>query len=57
MIPSPGGIGLFRGKMIMLCGKLAQIPMTVNGTSTEEDFEIIKFIEDSVAFTMLLKKH
>jgi hypothetical protein len=30
MIPSLGGIGLFRGKMMMLCGKLAQIPMTVN---------------------------
>jgi hypothetical protein len=46
MIPSLGGIGLFRGKLMMLCGKLAQIPMTVNGTSTKEDFEIIKFIED-----------
>jgi hypothetical protein len=30
--------------------------MTVNGTSTEEDFEIIKFIEDSALFTMLLEK-
>jgi hypothetical protein len=30
--------------------------MTVNGTSTEEDFEIIKFIEDSALFTMLLRK-
>ena len=29
MIPSLGGIGLFRGKLMMLCGKLAQIPMTV----------------------------
>jgi hypothetical protein len=56
MIPSLGGIGLFRGKLMMLCGKLTQIPMTVNGTSTEEDFEIIKFIEDSAPFTMLLKK-
>jgi hypothetical protein len=56
MIPSLGGIGLFRGKMMMLCGKLAQIPMTVNGTSTEDDFEIIKFIEDSAPFTMLLRK-
>jgi hypothetical protein len=27
--------------------------MNVNGTSTEEDFEIIKFIEDSAPFTML----
>jgi hypothetical protein len=56
MIPSLGGIGLFRGKLMMLCGKLAQIPMKVIGTSTEEDFEIIKFIEDNALFTMLLRK-
>jgi hypothetical protein len=56
MIPSLGGIGLFIGKLVMLCGKLTQIPMTVNGTSTEEDFEIIKFIEDIAPFTMLLGK-
>ena len=56
MIPSLGGIGLFRGKLMMLCGKIAQIPMTVNGTSTKEDFEIIKFIEDNALFTMLLEK-
>jgi hypothetical protein len=54
MVPSLGGIGLFRGKLITLCGKLTQIPMNVNGTSTEEDFEIIKFIEDNAPFTMLL---
>jgi hypothetical protein len=30
--------------------------MNVNGTSTEEDFEIIKFIGDSTPFTMLLRK-
>jgi hypothetical protein len=47
MIPSLGGIGLFRGKMVNLCGRLAQIPMNINGTLTEEDFEIIKFIEDN----------
>ena len=54
MVPSLGGIGLFRGKLITLCGKLVQIPMNVNGTSTEEDFETIKFIEDNTPFTMLL---
>jgi hypothetical protein len=54
MVPSLGGIGLFRGKLITLCGKLAQILMNVNGTSTEEYFEIIKFIEDNTPFTMLL---
>jgi hypothetical protein len=56
MIPSLRGIGLFRGKLVNLCGRLTQIPMNVNGTSTEEDFEIIKFIEDNAPFTMLLGK-
>jgi hypothetical protein len=56
MIPSLGGIGLFRGKLTMLCGNLSHIPMTVNRTSTKEDFEIIKFIEDITPFTMLLGK-
>ena len=54
MVPSLGGIRLFRGKLITLCGKLAQIPMNVNGNLTEEYFEIIKFIEDNAPFTMLL---
>jgi hypothetical protein len=56
MIPLLGGIRLLRRKRMMLCGKLAQIPMTVNVTSTKEDFEIIKFIEDNTSFTMLLEK-
>ena len=30
--------------------------MNANGTSTEEDFEIIKFIENITPFTMLLGK-
>jgi hypothetical protein len=54
MIPSLAGIGLFRGKLVNLCGRLAQIPMTVNGTSTEEDFDIIQFIENRALFTMLI---
>jgi hypothetical protein len=45
MIPSLKGLGLFRGKLVNLCGRLAQIPMTVNGTSTEEYVEIINFFE------------
>jgi hypothetical protein len=56
MTPSLGELGLFRGKMINLCGKLTQIYMNVNGTSTEEDFEIVKFIENNAPFTMLLGK-
>jgi len=56
MIPSLGGTSLLRGKLVNLCGRLAWIPMTVNGTSTKEDFEIIKFVEDSAPFTMLIGK-
>jgi hypothetical protein len=56
MIPSLGGIGLFRGKLITLCGRLTQTSMSAHGTSTEEDFEIVKFIENSALFVMLLGK-
>ena len=56
MIPSLGGIGLFRGKLVNLCGRLTQISTNVNGTSTDEYFEIITFIEYSTPFTMLLGK-
>jgi len=56
MIPSLGGIGLFKGKLVNLCGRLTQIYMNANGTSTEEYFEIINFIEDNTSFTMLLGK-
>jgi hypothetical protein len=57
MIPSLGGIGLFRGKLITLCGRLTQISMSAHGTSTEEDFDIIKLIENNAPFSMLLGKH
>jgi hypothetical protein len=56
MIPSLRGIGVFREKLVTLCGKLTQISMNANGTLTEEDFEIIKFIEEISPFTMLLGK-
>jgi hypothetical protein len=56
MIPSLGGLGLFRGKLVNLCGRLAQIPMTINATSAKEDFEIIQFIEDITPFTILIGK-
>jgi hypothetical protein len=35
MIPSLGGIGLFREKMITLCGRLTKISMSAHGTLTE----------------------
>jgi hypothetical protein len=56
MIPSLGGISLFRGKIVSICGRLSRIPMIVNGASTEEEFEIIKFVEDRTPFTMLIGK-
>jgi hypothetical protein len=56
MTPSLGGIGLFRGKMITLCGRLTKVSMIAHGASTEEDFEIVRFIENSAPFTMLLGK-
>ena len=56
MNPSLGGIGLFKGKLINLCGKITQISMNANGDLTEEDFEIIKFIKNNAPFTMLLGK-
>jgi hypothetical protein len=56
MIPSLGGIGLFRGRLINLCGKITQISMNAKGTSTNEEFEVVKFIEDNAPFTMLLRK-
>jgi hypothetical protein len=54
MIPSLGRIGLFRGKLITLCGRLTHISMSAHGTLIEEDFEVVKFIENNVAFAMLL---
>ena len=55
-IPSLGGIRLFKRKMITLCGRLTHISMSAHGASTEEDFEVVRFIEKNVPFTMLLGK-
>ena len=56
MVPSLGGIGLFKGKMITLCGRLNQIPMSDHGTLTEEEFEIVKFFENNAPFVIFLGK-
>jgi hypothetical protein len=56
MIPSLGGIGLFRGKMINLCGRLTQISMSSHGIAIEEYFKVVKFIESDTPFAMLLGK-
>jgi hypothetical protein len=54
MVPSLGGIGLFKGKMITLCGRLTQVPMNSHGTSIEEEFEVIKFVYNNAPFAILL---
>jgi hypothetical protein len=56
MVPSLGRIGLFKGKMISLCGRITNIPMIVHGTSTEEEFEVIKFVDNNAPFSLLLGK-
>jgi hypothetical protein len=56
LVPSLGGVSLFKGKLVTLCGRITQIAMTTHGTSTEEDFEIVKFMESSAPFPVLLGK-
>jgi hypothetical protein len=54
MVPSLGRIGLFKGKMITLCGRVTTVPIIVHGTSTEEEFEVIRFVEENAPFPLLL---
>jgi hypothetical protein len=56
MVPSLGRVGLFKGKMITLCGRVTNVPMISHETSTEEEFEVIKFIENNAPFPLLLGK-
>jgi hypothetical protein len=56
MVPSLGRIGLFKGNMITLCGSVSNVPIIIHGTSTEEEFEIIKFVENNAPFPLLLGK-
>jgi hypothetical protein len=56
MVPSLGRIGLFKGKMITLCGRVTNVPMIAHGTSTEEEFRVIKFVEKSTPIALLLGK-
>jgi hypothetical protein len=50
MVPSLGKIGLFKGTMITLCGRVTNIPMISHETSTEEQFQVIKFVENNAPF-------
>jgi hypothetical protein len=56
MVPSLGKIGLFKGKMVTLCGRITRIAMSTHEASTEEEFEVIKFIEDYAPFPAFLGK-
>jgi hypothetical protein len=56
MILSLGGVGLFRGNLITLCGRLTQISMSAHGTLTKEYFKVVKFIENNAPVAMLLGK-
>jgi len=40
--------------MITLCGRVTNIPMIGHETSTEEEFEVIKFVENNTPFALLL---
>jgi hypothetical protein len=56
MVPSLGRIGLFKGKMITLCGRVTNIPMISHETSTGREFEVTKFVENNTPFPLLLEK-
>jgi hypothetical protein len=54
MIPSLGGIGFFKGKMITLFERLTHVTTNAHGTSTKEEFEVINFVDKSAPFELLL---
>jgi hypothetical protein len=56
VVPSFRRISLFKGKMITLCGRVTIVPIIIHGTSTEEEFEVIKFVENNAPFPLLLGK-
>jgi hypothetical protein len=56
MVPLLGRIGLFKGKMITLCGRVTNAPIIMHGISIEEEFEVIKFVENNAPFPLLLGK-
>ena len=56
LLPSLGKVGLFKGKLITLCGRIKDMNLTIQGTSTKEEFKVVKFIDDSAPFPLLLGK-
>jgi hypothetical protein len=57
VVLSLGRVGLFKGKMITLYGRVTDVPVIIHGTSTEEEFEVIKFVENNAPFPLLLGKN
>jgi hypothetical protein len=57
LVPSLGRIRLFKGNMITICGRVTNIPIIVHGTSNEEEFEVIKFVENNAPLSLLLGKN
>ena len=53
--PLLGRISLFKGKMITLCGIVTNIPIIVDGTTTEEEFKVIKFVGDNAPFPSFVR--
>jgi hypothetical protein len=56
IVSSLGTIGLLKGKMITLNGRVTNVPIIIHGTSTEEEFEVIKFVENNAPFPLLFGK-
>jgi hypothetical protein len=55
MVPSLGRIGIFKGKLITLCGRVTNVSMISHETLTEEEFQVIKFVENNAPFSLLLE--
>jgi hypothetical protein len=56
VVPSLGNINLFKGKMITLCGRVTNVPIIIHETSTKEEFEVIRYVENNAPFPLLLGK-
>jgi hypothetical protein len=56
VVPSLGKILLFKRKMITLCGRVTNVPIIIRATLTEEEFEVIRFVEKNAPFPLLLGK-
>lgn len=56
LLPSLGRIGLFKGKLITLCGRIKAVKLMAQGNLTEEDFEVVRFVESIASFPLLLGK-